>query len=104
MRGIDHELVEIAVAVDGDKAGQRAVLLRHDDRSLRHQIPTPALAPPVQPCREVDLRIGLLPGAMPELDRGGLVLWTVRAKVEGGHFTKVVMPGLVPGIHAFPSA
>src|SRR6478609_5948945 len=86
---IDNELVEIAVAVDGDEAGQRAVLLRDHDRGLRHQVLAPALAPPVQACREVDLRIGLLPGAMPEVDRGGLVLGTVRAEVEGAHYRSV---------------
>ena len=30
MRGIDHELVEIALAVDGDKAGEGAVLFGDD--------------------------------------------------------------------------
>src|SRR3954468_24065862 len=90
MRGIDHELVEIAVAIDGDEAGQCAVLLRHDDRSLRHQIPAPALAPPVKPRGEVDLRIGLLPGAMPQVDRVGLVLWKVGTEVESGaHYRSV---------------
>ena len=29
MHGIDHELVEIALRVDGDEAGQRAVLFGH---------------------------------------------------------------------------
>src|SRR4051794_20897756 len=86
---IDHELVEIAFAVDRDEAGQRAVLLADDDRSLRHQILAPALAPPVQPRGEVDLRIGLLPGAMPEVDRRRLVRVAIGAEAERAHYRSV---------------
>ena len=42
----DHELVEIAVCIDGDEAGQRAGLLGDDDRRIRHQLAAPALPPP----------------------------------------------------------
>src|SRR5256885_7192391 len=89
MTGIDHELVEIAFAVDGDEAGQRTVLLGDDDRGLRHQILAPALAPPVQPRGEVDLWIGLLPGAMPELDRRRLVRVAIGPEVERAHYRSV---------------
>ncbi|MFX7844996.1 hypothetical protein ABTK14_22355, partial [Acinetobacter baumannii] len=72
--------------------------------------------PPGESRRKVDLRIGLLPGAMPELDRGGFVFGAVGAEGDGSQFSKVVMPGqsrpkdgvasalLCLGIHAFPSA
>ena len=89
MVGIDHELVEIAVAVDGDEAGQRAILFRDHDRGLRHQLVAPALAPPLHPRGEIDLRIGLLPGAMPEVDRRRFVGGHVGAEVERAHYRSV---------------
>src|SRR5579864_8571733 len=89
MLGIDHELVEIAVTVDGDETSQRAVLFGDHDRGFRHQLVAPALAPPVHPRSKIDLRIGLLPGAMPEVDRRRFVSVRVGAEVERAHYRSV---------------
>src|SRR6516165_800276 len=50
----DHELVEIALLVDSHKSLESVLLLRDDDRRIRHQFTTPALAPPWQAGGEID--------------------------------------------------
>jgi hypothetical protein len=98
MIGRNHELVEIALRIDGDEAGQCARLLRDNDRGIRHEFAPPALAPPRDARGEVDCRIGHLPGVPPQFDRGVFVLGAIAAEVEGRTQveTQAVMPGLVP--------
>ncbi len=98
--GADHQLVEIAFAIDGHKSDQRAGLIGDDDRRIRHQIVAPALAPPRYARGEIDSGIGLLPGLLPQRDRGVLVVGAIGAKMKGGaHPGNAVMPGPDPGIH-----
>ena len=78
-----HDLVEIEGArIDGDEADQLSVGFGHRDGRGRHQLVAPAFTPPVEPRGEVDLRIGELPGAAPQLDRRVLVGGHIGAQCE----------------------
>src|SRR5258705_11733212 len=87
MGGADHELVEITFEVDRHKSDQRIGLFCNNDRRVRRQFVAPALAPPWHARGEVDGRIGLLPAALPQRDRGVLVLAPIGAQVKRrGHY------------------
>ena len=64
------DLVEIhRFRIDRDEADKRATLFRKHDTHDRHQLFAPALAPPRNARIEIEMRIVLLPGAPPQLDR-----------------------------------
>jgi len=48
--------------------------LRDHDFGARDQLAAPALAPPREALGKIDLRIGRLPGALPQRDGGVLVV------------------------------
>jgi len=64
--GADHELVEITFEIDGHKSGHHPGLLGDNDGGVRHQVVSPALAPPRQACHEIDSGIGVLPDPQPK--------------------------------------
>ena len=80
--GRDHELVEIAFGVDGDEPDQFSGLFRDDDRCIRHQLISPARAPPRHARGEIDRRIGLLPGLQPQRDGGIFVVGAIGTQVK----------------------
>src|SRR6476646_5420515 len=68
--GRDHDLVEIVrLGIDGDEAGEPAVLLDDDNRRYRRQLLSPAFAPPGDARIEIDVWKVMCPGATPQLDR-----------------------------------
>ena len=80
----DHDLIEIAgLRIDGHEADRLvAGFGNHDVRGLGELV-APAFPPPVEPLREIDLRIGGLPAAQPERDRGVFIFCVVRAQRNG---------------------
>src|SRR5438105_13777659 len=100
MIGRDHQLVEVAFAIDGYEAAQCTGLFGDSDRRIRHEFVAPALAPPCHPRCELDVRIGLLPGVLPQRDRRVFVLSPLRAEAKNvSHPSTIVMPGPDPAIH-----
>src|SRR6476620_12680443 len=90
MSGADHELIEITFEIDRHKSDQRIGLFCDNDRRIRHQFLAPALAPPRHACGEIDFWISLLPGSLPQRDRGVFVLAPVRTQVKRrGHYLSV---------------
>src|SRR5450755_2351973 len=94
----DHELVEVAAIIDGDKARDGVRLLGDNDLGLRHQFVAPALAPPIHTLREIDRGIGELPGALPQRDRGVLVRGLIGAKVKATAHACAVVAAFAPGV------
>src|SRR5437867_112429 len=85
----NHELVEVALAINCYKTYQPAVEVFGDhDLGFRDEVLAPALTPPFQPRGEVDLRIGFLPSAMPELDCRCFILCAVKSR-EICHYRSV---------------
>src|SRR4051794_27877780 len=84
--GGDNDLVEIACRpLDGDEAQNVAAFagaLGYRDCGNRHQLAAPALGPPGKPGGKVELRIGGLPSAPPQVDRRCLVGRGIGAELE----------------------
>ena len=81
-----------------DEADQRIRPLGDHDRRIRHQFVAPACSPPIDARGEIDRRIGLLPGALPQVDGCVFVFGAIGAQAEWGCHAHTVMPGLDPGI------
>jgi hypothetical protein len=79
--GRDDDLIEIAgLRIDGHKADHLIAGFGNDDVRGLGQLVAPAFAPPVEPPREIDLRIGGLPAAQPKRDRCVFIFCIVGAQ------------------------
>src|SRR5262249_454753 len=101
--GRDYCLIYIEGArIDGDEAEHFPVRFRHRDRGRRYDLLAPALAPPVDPLVEIDVRVGNLPCAPPQFDRRGFIGGRIAAerKRHGPHIILSGRNRLAPLRHA----